>query len=147
MGARKGRPGAAEDGDGTDESGARIDRWLWMARLYKSRSLAAVAVAGGRVRLNGARVKPARALAPGDRLTLSIGGRDVDLDVRGLPQRRGPAAEARLAYEETPESVARGVQFNAQHRLAAMTVPRPEGRPDKKARRDLMELARRQGRD
>ena len=145
MGAGRGRQDADEDGDG--ESGARIDRWLWMARLYKSRSLAAGAVAGGRVRLNGARVKPARTLAPGDRLTLSLGGRDVDLDVRGLPQRRGPAPEARLAYEETPESVARGVQFNAQHRLAAMTVPRPEGRPDKKARRDLMELARRQGRD
>lgn len=147
MGARKGRSGGDEDAEEAGGSGARIDRWLWMARLYKSRSIAADAVAGGRVRLNGARVKPARTVAPGDRVTLSLGGRDVDLDVRGLPQRRGPAPEARLAYAETPESVARGVQFNAQHRLAAMTVPRPDGRPDKKARRDLMELARRQGRD
>jgi len=147
MGTRKGRPQADEDDGGEGGSGARIDRWLWMARLYKSRSLAADAVAGGRVRLNGARVKPARLVTPGDQLTMSQGGRDVEITVRGLPQRRGPAPEARSAYEETPESIARGVQFNAQHRLAAMTVPRPEGRPDKKARRDLMELARRQGRD
>ena len=134
--------------DGADgESGARIDRWLWMVRLYKSRSLAADAVAGGRVRLNGGRVKPARPLRIGDRIRVALGGREVELDVRGLPSRRGPAPEARAAYLETPASVTRGIQFDAQHRLAAISVPRPDGRPDKKARRDLMELARRQGRD
>ena len=125
----------------------RIDRWLWCARFYKSRAQAAEAVAGGRVHLNGARVKPSRALRIGDRVSVSLQGRDVEFDVRAIPERRGPAPEARACYAETPESVERGVRWQESRRLAALASPRPEGRPDKKARRELDELARRQGRE
>jgi ribosome-associated heat shock protein Hsp15 len=138
------------DGD-TDDAGAggdalRLDRWLWCVRLYKSRSLATAAVAGGHVHLNGARVKPARAVTPGDRLTVSQDGRELDLSVRAIPQRRGPAPEARACYEESADSIARGERLGEARRLAALTTPRPQGRPDKKERRDLLAFARRQGR-
>jgi ribosome-associated heat shock protein Hsp15 len=125
----------------------RIDRWLWCARFYKSRSLAAEAVAAGRVRLAGARVKPARALKVGDALTVAWHGRDLELVVRALPARRGPAAEAGACYAESAASRARGLVWHSQQRLAALSVPRPERRPDKKERRELAALARRQGRD
>jgi ribosome-associated heat shock protein Hsp15 len=143
----------AGDGEGTDDGPAggsaalRVDRWLWYARFYKSRSLAAAAVGAGRVRIDGVRVKPSRTVRVGERLTVALNGRDVELEVRALPSRRGPAPEARACYQETAASQARGVQWQAQQRLAALAVPRPEGRPDKKQRRELMDLARRQGRD
>lgn len=134
-----------DEADGADR--LRVDRWLWCARLYKSRSQASAAVAGGHVRLNGARVKPARAVQPGDRLAVVQHGRELELVIRAIPARRGPAAEARACYEETPDSVARGARWTEQQRLAALTTPRPDGRPDKRSRRELMELARRQGRE
>lgn len=144
-----------DEGDepGTDEpaaSGAaalRVDRWLWCARFYRSRAQASEAVAGGRVHVNGGRVKPARALKIGDLVTISQRGRDVELHVRRIPARRGPATDARTCYEETPASVARGATHQEQHRLAAMIAPRPDGRPDKKSRRELIELERKQGRE
>ena len=136
------------DGEGARPGGAalRIDRWLWCARLYKTRSLAAQAVTAGRVRVGDARVKPSRLLKCAEVLNLAQGGRDLELEVLALPARRGPASEARACYRESAASVARGLVWNAQQRLAALTTPRPEGRPDKKARRELLELARRQGR-
>ncbi|MBS0375439.1 MAG: hypothetical protein JSR73_12755 [Proteobacteria bacterium] len=124
----------------------RLDRWLWCVRLYKTRSLAAAAVSGGHVHLNGARAKPARPVRPGDRLRLAHGGLDRELTVRAIPARRGPAPEARACYAESAESLARAAALAGAQRLAALTTPRPEGRPDKKARRDLLALARRQGR-
>jgi ribosome-associated heat shock protein Hsp15 len=148
--------GRAEDDDdprGDDEAGRsgadrlRVDRWLWCVRLFKSRSQASAAVSGGRVHLNGERVKPARAIRVGDQLAVSLGGRDLELGVRAIPTRRGPAPEARACYEETPQSVARGQRWQEQQRLAALTVGRPDRKPDKKERRDLLELARRQGRE
>jgi ribosome-associated heat shock protein Hsp15 len=150
VGDEDGDDDAAEAGDGGAPgalAGQRIDRWLCHVRLYRSRSLAATAVGGGRVHLNGGRVKPAHAVRAGDVLTLNLGGRDVELTVRALPRRRGPASEAREAYEESAASLARAATWHAARRLAAQSVPRPEGRPDKKERRALMELARRQGRD
>lgn len=135
-----GQPGAAA-------AGLRIDRWLWCVRLYKTRSLAAAAVNGGRVHLNGARAKPSRAVQPGDVLTLALGGRDIELSVAALPTRRGPAPEAHACYQESAASVARGTVWQAQQRLAALAVPRPAVRPDKKERRQLIDLARRQGRE
>jgi ribosome-associated heat shock protein Hsp15 len=71
----------------------------------------------------------------------------VEFDVRKIPARRGPAPEARRCYEETPGSVERGVKWHQQHRLAALAAPRPDDRPDKKSRRELIELARKQGRE
>ena len=119
----------------------RIDKWLWAARLYKTRSLAAQAVDGGRVRLNGVRVKPAKEVRPGDELTVHIGELEWVIDVRALSARRGPAAAARQLYEERAESAAR--------RQAAIDVrkamPEPafglRGRPTKRDRRMLKRLA------
>jgi ribosome-associated heat shock protein Hsp15 len=124
----------------------RVDRWLWWVRLYRSRALAAAAVGGGRVRVNGVRAKASRGLKIGDVLVLSLQGRDVELAVRSLPARRGPVPEAQACYEQSPASIARGAQWQAAQRLAALCVPRPARRPDKKQRRALLDLARRQGR-
>lgn len=140
------RDDSAED-EGVGADALRVDRWLWCVRLYKSRAQAAEAVAGGRVHVNGGRVKPARALRVGDRVAVSVQGRDVEIDVRAIPARRGPAPEARACYEETAESVERGLRWREQHRLAALAAPRPDERPDKKSRRELIELARKQGRE
>ena len=84
----------------------RIDRWLWAARLAKTRAQAAETVRGGRVHVNGVAVKPSRELAVGDRLELSLGQQRWTVLVTGLADRRGPAKVAQTLYEETPESVA-----------------------------------------
>lgn len=127
----------------SDESvagAARIDRWLFAVRLYKSRSLAAQAVAGGRVHLNGARVKPAHEVRAGDRLTLTRGALEFECTVSAIPARRGPAKAAARCYEETPESAARRAGFAERMRVAAALTPRPAQRPDKRGRRQLRRL-------
>ena len=122
----------------------RLDRWLWHARFYRSRALAAAAVSAGHVRVNGARAKPARVVRVGDQVELSLSGRGLECHVLALPARRGPPAEARLAYAETQASIARGVLYAQNQRLGAFAAPRPEGRPDKKERRQLLALGRAQ---
>jgi ribosome-associated heat shock protein Hsp15 len=139
MGGRGAARDAEEGDDGLDPQ--RLDKWLWCARFYRSRSQAAEAVAGGRVHLNGLRVKPAHKVKAGDGLSLSLGTREIEVVVLGLLARRGPATEARAAYEETPESRARGERQAEQRRLAAQ-APRPLGRPDKHGRRELRRLHR-----
>ena len=114
--------------------GLRLDKWLWFARFFKSRSLATDAVAGGRVHLNGERVKPARAVRVGDTLQITRETTRYQIVVRQLPLRRGPATEAQRAYEETAESLAQRERQREQQRLAP---PSPGGRPDKHARREL----------
>ena len=133
---------AAEDASAGDRG--RLDRWLWCARFFKSRTLASTAVSGGRVHLNGARVRPAHVVRPGDRIDMSLGPRAMEVIVCGVPARRGPAPEARRCYEETPESVARGIVDATRRRMAGAVAPHPAGRPDKRDRRRLAALARRQ---
>jgi ribosome-associated heat shock protein Hsp15 len=118
----------------------RLDKWLWAARFYKTRSLAAQAVSGGKVRLNGARVKPARALKPGDELEIHKEGYEFQVRVLLLSERRGPAKVAQTLYRESEQSIASREQVREQHRLAALTTPRPAKKPDKKARRQLRDL-------
>lgn len=120
----------------------RLDKWLWQARFYKTRSLATAAISGGRVHLNADRVKPSHAVRVGDRLTLSLQGIVAEFEVLGLPQRRGPAGEAQGHYLETPQSVTRRAQVREQQRLAQVSRPRPQVRPDKRDRRRLMKLHR-----
>ena len=86
----------------------RIDKWLWAARFYKTRSAATEAVLGGRVHVNGERVKPAKDVHVGDRLELTIGDTRRTVVVRGVAEKRGPASVAATLYEETPESIALG---------------------------------------
>ncbi len=122
-----------------EQAGLRIDKWLWFARLFKSRSQATDAVAGGLVHVNGDRVKPSRVVHVDDRLHITKDETRLEVIVRGMPVRRGPAPEARQHYEETPESIAAREQQRERNRLAA---PAPEGRPDKHARRVLRDLRR-----
>ena len=118
----------------------RLDKWLWAARFFKSRGLAAEAVEGGRVHLHGQRVKPAREVKPGDRLEIAAGERQWTVIVRGLNSRRGPAAEARLMYEETPESAAARAASLETRKIAAEPAQAIHGRPTKRDRRRLDRL-------
>ena len=123
---------------------ARLDRWLFFVRLFKSRSLAAEAVNGGRVHLNGERVKPAHAVRPGDQITFVRGSVPFECIVKALAVRRGPASQAAQCYDETPASQARRVEFAARMKLASALTPRPMERPGKHQRRELRRL---RGRD
>jgi ribosome-associated heat shock protein Hsp15 len=120
----------------------RLDKWLWHARFFKTRSLATAAINGGKVHLNAERVKPAHRVRVGDHLSLSLQGIVGEFEVLGLPVRRGPAAEALSHYTETPASAARRVVLKEQQRLANLSRPRPDTRPDKRERRRLMKLHR-----
>jgi ribosome-associated heat shock protein Hsp15 len=115
---------------------------LWWARFFKSRALASDAVAGGKVHVNGERVKPARAVVVGDRLRITRSPFVVELIVRALPTRRGPSIEAQACYEETAASVAQRDRLKEQHALAAAFAPRPASRPNKRDRRRLLKLRR-----
>ncbi len=113
----------------------RIDKWLWAARFFKTRSLAQAAVKGGHVQVNGRGCKPARSISIGDRLNITRGETVFVVEVRGLSERRGPAPQARELYAETAASVAAREQRAEQRRLAGNTDP--GRRPDKRQRRRI----------
>jgi ribosome-associated heat shock protein Hsp15 len=113
----------------------RVDKWLWAARLVKTRALGAEAVKGGRVHVNGRAIKPSKDIRPGDRLEVSMGPVRLVVVVRGTAQRRGPAAEAALLYEETAESREARERHAAERRLAAAAGHEPGPRPTKRDRR------------
>ena len=121
---------------------SRLDKWLWCARFYKTRSLAAQAVTGGKAHLNGERVKPAHVVRAGDRISVSRDGLVAEFTVLSIPLRRGPAPEAQQHYLETDASRERRERLREQRRLADLARPRPEERPDKRGRRELMRLQR-----
>ena len=124
----------------------RIDRWLWAARLFKTRSAATEAVLGGRAHVNGTRVKPSKDVRPGDRLEVTVGDARRELVVRGVAEKRGPASVAATLYEETPESIARREQHAAARRLARPLGADLGARPTKRDRRRLDALRRAQRR-
>jgi ribosome-associated heat shock protein Hsp15 len=115
----------------------RVDKWLWAARLAKTRSLAAEAVTGGRVEINGQRVKPSKEVRAGDEIEITTGPYRRVVIVQALAERRGPAKEAALLYEETADSIAARERLAAQRRLEAAPRPQPGGRPTKRDRRRL----------
>jgi ribosome-associated heat shock protein Hsp15 len=124
----------------------RIDKWLWAARFYKTRSAATDAVLGGRVHINGTRVKPAKDVRLGDEIELTVGVTHRVVEVLALSDKRGPATVAATLYRETPESVEERERAAAERRLA-----RPLGadlgvRPTKLDRRRLDALRRGQRR-
>lgn len=125
-------------GQADDTLRIRLDKWLWAARFFKTRSLATQAVNGGRVHVNDARVKPARVLRVGDRVRVSKGELTLDVLVRALAERRGPAAAAAELYQETPESVARREAQREERRLRNAAASAPPGRPSKRDRRRIV---------
>lgn len=129
------RQKSSVDGD----TRVRFDKWLWTARFYKTRSLAAQAIEAGQARLNQERVKPAHAVRPGNAVTVRKQGTVWDVRVRSLADRRGSATDAALLYAETPESAAIRAEEAARQKAAAAsgTQPRYTGRPTKRQRRKL----------
>ena len=115
----------------------RIDKWLWAARFFKTRSLATEAIHAGHIKLNGSSVKPARDVHPGDTLELAIGDVKWTIVVRDLNDQRRPASEAQQLYAETPESSARRATIKEAQRLAPTPGSDLRGRPTKKARRQI----------
>ena len=122
----------------TEDSALRLDKWLWAARFFKTRVLAAGAVAGGKVKVNGARVKAARIVHPGDALSIHIGPHEYLVRVRALSARRGPAAQAALLYEETESSKLARQELATRLYAEARYVAPAEGRPSKKERRQVI---------
>jgi ribosome-associated heat shock protein Hsp15 len=121
----------------------RIDKWLWAARFFKTRSLAVDEIVRGRVEVNGQEVKPAREVKPGDIVAVRQGYVRREVVVKAVSEVRGPAPVAQALYEETPESVALRVRAAEQRRLSPEPAHTIEhGRPTKRGRRDLDEAQR-----
>lgn len=135
---RKDAPGDAESGERV-----RLDQWLWAARFFKTRALAAQAVEGGKVDLNEARPKRAHPVRPGDRLRVRHGPQEYRITVVALSARRGPAVAAAGLYEEEPESVVRRAAVAARLRAEAAVFGHHEGRPTKKDRRAIAKARKR----
>ncbi|HUP00016.1 MAG TPA: RNA-binding S4 domain-containing protein [Gemmatimonadota bacterium] len=127
---------------GSPDDRVRLDRWLWAARQFKTRSLATRAVAGGTVRLNDRRVKPGTAVKVGDRIRVRKPPYELHLVVRALSESRGPAREAARLYEETPESRAAREMLALQLKHMPAPVYDGKGRPTKKDRRRIERLRR-----
>jgi ribosome-associated heat shock protein Hsp15 len=124
-----------------DSDRVRVDKWLWAARFYKTRSLATEAVDGGKVEVNGDRAKPAKAIKPGDEIRVRLGPYEHVVIVRALAERRGPASIAQGLYEETQASRDARERLASQLKMAPPTfVYEEKGRPTKKDRRDLARL-------
>ena len=117
----------------------RLDKWLWAARFYRTRSLAAQAIEAGHVRVDGERVKPAQSIRAGTRASVRKQDLVWDFEVLQTSSRRGSAADAALLYRETPESAA-ARESAAAKRRAARALPMPSGRPTKRDRRRLEEF-------
>lgn len=139
MSSTGGYPTLAESNHGKEK--VRVDKWLWAARFFKTRSLAKTAIEGGKVQLEGQRVKVSKEIVVGDRLLVRQGWDEKEIVVLALSEQRGPAAIAQTLYEESQESIARR-EREAQLRKAAGGVNRPLHRPDKHERRQLNRLRR-----
>lgn len=117
--------------------GIRADKWLWAARFYKTRTLAIQAINGGKVHLDGLRIKPARKLYVGDQLTVSKGCYNFAITIVGLSLQRGPAETARTLYSESDESQRVREELHQTRKLLGESGPQRARRPDKRARRQI----------
>ena len=119
------------------ETAVRIDKWLWAARFFKTRSLASTAVSGGHVHVDGSRVKPSRNVQIGNRLKIRRGHEEYEVEVLALSSQRGPAKEAALLYAETEASKSRREAAREQRKAVGGPMARPDGRPDKRDRKKI----------
>ncbi len=124
------------------EKKLRIDKWLWAARFFKTRSLAAKAVNGGKVRLNGSRIKAARTVNIGDMLLVTRGHVECKIKIMGLNLYRRPAVEAQLLYEEDEESIRAREEQRQLRRLFNVSHSTPDKKPNKRDRRKIKEFVR-----
>ena len=115
----------------------RLDKWLWAARIYKTRALAREMIEGGKVHYNGQRSKPGKVVELNATLLLRQGNDERTIVVKGITEQRRPASEAVALYEETAESIEKREKMALARKMNALTMPHPDRRPDKKERRDL----------
>src|SRR5512146_2537632 len=125
------------DQDDNDSDKQRIDKWLWAARFFKTRALAITAIESGKVLVNEARVKPSRALMPGNLVSVRLGPYTFVVEVLGLSEKRGPAPAAQKLYQETADSIKQREALAVERKAQAQQVSHGEGRPTKKDRRDI----------
>lgn len=118
----------------------RLDKWLWAARFYKTRSLAREMVEGGKVHYNGQRTKPSKIVEVGATLVLRQGSDQKTIQILAISEQRRPASEAQRLYQETQESIVNREKIAQARKLNALTMPHPDRRPDKKERRNLIKF-------
>jgi len=133
-------------GDAQQSGGVRLDRWLWAARFFKTRSLAVEAIGGGKVQVNGHRAKRSKLVHVGDELLIRKGPFEHHVIVCAISERRGPVREAQALYQETADSVLRREALSTQLKAIPAPIFRTKGRPTKKERRELDRLRRSGGR-
>ncbi|PQK89899.1 ribosome-associated heat shock protein Hsp15 [Pantoea ananatis] len=122
------------------DEGVRLDKWLWAARFYKTRSIAREMIEGGKVHYNGQRSKPSKLVEQDAELTLRQGNEERTVVIAEISEQRRPASEAQLLYRETEASIEKREKVALARKMNALTMPHPDRRPDKKERRDLMKF-------
>jgi ribosome-associated heat shock protein Hsp15 len=133
------------DGKPNNTDAMRLDKWLWCARFYKTRSLATEAIKSGKIKSRGSRVKPSRLVRPGEEYTVRRGPYSQTITVLSLAARRCSAAEAAALYEETRESIDNRLMLKQQLKINNSMYPRMRGRPTKRERRKLIQFTRDSG--
>jgi len=121
-------------------AGIRLDKWLWAARIYKTRAMARGMIEGGKVHYNGQHTKPGKLVELQAVLTLRQGNDERTIKILAITDQRRPASEAAQLYDETPESIVKREKMALARKMNALTMPHPDRRPDKKERRDLMKF-------
>ncbi|MBV7388508.1 ribosome-associated heat shock protein Hsp15 [Pasteurellaceae bacterium TAE3-ERU1] len=124
----------------TNSPAVRLDKWLWAARFYKTRSLAREMIDGGKVHYNGQRSKPSKIVELGAHITLRQGSDEKEVIVQALSDKRGGASVAQTLYQETAQSVQKREAMALARKANALSMPNPERRPNKKERRDLLKF-------
>jgi ribosome-associated heat shock protein Hsp15 len=119
----------------------RVDKWLWAARFFKTRAVATKAVDGGKVHVNGQRVKSSRPIQIGDRLEITRGQIQSVVEISILSEKRGPAKEAQTLYQETAESIDQRELKSQQRKLLNASMPHSKGKPDKHQRREIRKVS------
>ncbi|ATZ96156.1 ribosome-associated heat shock protein Hsp15 [Dickeya fangzhongdai] len=130
----------SKDSQHDDDNAVRLDKWLWAARFYKTRSLARAMIDGGKVHYNGQRSKPGKLVELDAEITLRQGNDARTVIVRAISAQRRTAAQAQALYEETQQSIEKREKLAQARKLNALSMPHPDRRPDKKERRDLIKF-------